>query len=404
MQDLSREAILRMIGLHDAAYLSRQLNAIQFSLEEESGKMVTYWTEIRKTEKEVTLIAGRMDDAETDIAQLQVTAGQISASVSSLQTTVNGHTTSIGQLTITTNSISQDVSNISDEVDAVSGTVTTHTSQISTLRTDLNGISATVTADHTTLTTHTSQISTLRTDLNGISATVTADHTTLGTHTTQIGSLQVTANSISNRVTVIEGDYVKEAEISLMVKKDGSGYISNASIKADNILFTFTDIASFVAKQGSTQKEVMNINPNGDLWILGNLKGGNIQGNYNIGTTGNKMEIYVDEVRQGYITTSGLRGYDSNGNVLLDLRVLGTSVSDNSGYLYLYSSDGKYSILDTRSISFIPSNGGGALTFGYNGDGKVYIYAPISYWPSLSGSTLVGQVYVDNGYLRIRTS
>ena len=376
MQDLSREAILRMVGLHDAAHLSRQLNAIQLSMEEQGGKLVTYWTEIRKTEKDITLIAGRMDEAETDIAQLQVTAGQISASVSSLQTTVNGHTTSISQLTIKTNSITQEVSNISDEVDAVSGTVTTHTSQISTLRTDLNGISA----------------------------TVTADHTTLGTHTTQIGSLQVTANSISNRVTVIEGDYVKEAEISLMVKKDGSGYISNASIKADNILFTFTDIASFVAKQGSTQKEVMNINPNGDLWILGNLKGGNIQGNYNIGTTGNKMEIYVDEVRQGYITTSGLRGYDSNGNVLLDLRVLGTSVSDNSGYLYLYSSDGKYSILDTRSISFIPSNGGGALTFGYNGDGKVYIYAPISYWPSLSGSTLVGQVYVDNGYLRIRTS
>ena len=341
MESLTREAILRMVGLHDAAYLSRQLNAIQLSLEEESGKMVTYWTEIRKTEKEVTLIAGRMDDAETDIAQLQVTAGQISASVSSLQTTVSGHTTQIGQLQITANSLTASVSSL---------------------------------------------------------------NTTVSGHTTSIGQLQVTANSISNRVTVIEGDYVKETEISLMVKKDGSGYISNASIKADNILFTFTDIASFVAKQGSTQKEVMNINPNGDLWILGNLIGGNIQGNYNIGTTGNKMEIYVDEVRQGYITTSGLRGYDSNGNVLLDLRVLGTSTSDNSGYLYLYSSDGKYSILDTRSISFIPSNGGGALTFGYNGDGKVYIYAPISYWPSLSGSTLVGQVYLDNGYLRVRTS
>ena len=328
MQDLSRESILRMIGLHDAAHLSRQLNAIQLSLEEESGKMVTYWTEIRKTEKEVTLIAGRMDDAETDIAQLQVTAGQISANVSSLQTTVGGHTTQIGQLqittqnltasvssvsdtvsghtmqigqlTITTNSISQEVSNVSDEVDAVSGTVTTHTSQISTLRTDLNGISA----------------------------TVTADHTTLGTHTTQIGSLQVTTSSISGRVTAIEGDYVKEAEISLMVKKDGNGYISNASIKADNIDFTFTRSTNFISN-GTT---VMNINSSGDLWIKGNLKGGNIQGNYTVGTTGNRMEIYVDEVHQGYITTSGLRGYDSNGNILLDLRVLGTSVSDNSGY------------------------------------------------------------------------
>ena len=484
MQDLSREAILRMIGLHDAAHLSRQLNAIQLSLEEENGKMVSYWTEIRKTEKEITLIAGRMDDAETDIAQLQVTEGQISASVSSLQTTVSGHTEQIASLTITTNSITQSVSSltttvnghtsqistlrtdlngisatvtadhttlgthttqigslqvttnsITQSVSSLTTTVNGHTSQISTLRTDLNGISATVTADHTTLgthttqigslqvttnsisqsvsnisdevdavsgtvTTHTSQISTLRTDLNGISATVTADHTTLGTHTTQIGSLQTTTSSISGRVTAIEGDYVKEAEISLMVKKDSNGYISNASIKADNIDFTFTRSTNFISN-GTT---VMNINSRGDLWIKGNLKGGNIQGNYTVGTTGNRMEIYVDEVHKGYITTSGLRGYDSNGNVLLDLRVLGTSVSDNSGYLYLYSSDGRYSILDIRSVSFTPSNGGGSLTFGYDSNGKVYIYAPKSSWPSLSGSTLVGQVYLDNGYLRVRTS
>ena len=341
MKKVNREDILRMVGLHGAANLMRAINSIQLAMEEQDGKLVTYWTEIQKDEKQISLIAGRMTDAETNIGQLQVTAQQLTASVSSLSTTVSGHTTSIGQLQITADSLTASVSSL---------------------------------------------------------------NTTVSGHTTSIGQLQVTANSISNRVTVIEGDYVKEAEISLMVKKDGNGYISNASIKADNILFTFTDIARFIAKQGSTQKEVMNINPNGDLWILGNLKGGNIQGNYNIGTTGNKMEIYVDEVRQGYITTSGLRGYDSNGNVLLDLRVLGTSVSDNSGNLYLYSSDGKYSILNTRSISFIPSNGGGALTFGYNSDGKVYIYAPISSWPSLSGSTLVGQVYLDNGYLKVRTS
>ena len=322
MENISREAILRMVGLHDKAHLMRQINAIQLSLEEEQGMMVAYWTEIRKTEREVTLIAGRMDDAETDIAQLQVTAGQISANVSSLTTTVNGHTTQIGELVITTSGITQRVSSISDEVDAIDGTVTTHTSQISTLTTDLNGISATVTADHTTLgthttqigalevttsgitqrvssisdevdaidgtvTTHTSQISTLTTDLNGISATVTADHTTLGTHTTQIGALQVESTSISGRVTAIEGDYVKEAEISLMVKKDSSGYISNASIKADRIDFTFTQSTNFVSN-GTT---VMNINSSGDLWILGEYKGGSITGQITVGTGTNKMYI-----------------------------------------------------------------------------------------------------------------
>ena len=225
MKDLTREAILRMVGLHDAAHMMRQLNAIQLSMEEEQGRMVTYWTEIRKSEKEVTLLAGRMTDAETNIGQLQVTAQQITASVSSLTTTVNGHTTSIGQLQITANQLTASVTTIED---TVSG------------------------------------------------------------HTTSIGQLEITSNRISNRVTVIEGDYVKEAEISLMVKYDpNTGYISNASIKADNILFTFTRNAEFISN-GTT---VMNIDTGGNLWILGEYKGGSITGQITVGTGTNKMYI-----------------------------------------------------------------------------------------------------------------
>ena len=33
MESLTREAILRMVGLHDAAHMMRQLNAIQLSME-----------------------------------------------------------------------------------------------------------------------------------------------------------------------------------------------------------------------------------------------------------------------------------------------------------------------------------------------------------------------------------
>jgi len=224
MEHLSREAILRMVGLHDAANFNRLLNSIQLSIEEEKGQMVTYWTEIRKSEREVSLIAGRMDAAETSIGQLQVTASQLTASVSSLTTTVNGHTTSIGQLQITANSLTASVSSISDTV-------------------------------------------------NG--------------HTTKIAALEITESSISNRVTVIEGDYVKEAEISLMVKKDGNGYISNASIKADNIDFTFTRATNFI----SGGQTVMSINSSGDLWILGEYKGGSITGQITVGTGTNKMYI-----------------------------------------------------------------------------------------------------------------
>ena len=267
MENLSREAILRMVGLHDAAHMMRQMNAIQLSLEEEQGKMVAYWTEIRKSEKEVTLLAGRMTDAETDIGQLQVTAQQLTASVSSLTTTVNGHTEQIGQLTITSQNI---------------------TASVSSLTTTVNG--------------HTEQIGQLTITSQNITASVSSLTTTVNSHTSSIGQLEITSNSISNRVTVIEGDYVKEAEISLMVKYDpNTGYISNASIKADNILFTFTQTTNFV----SGGRNVMVIDNAGNLSILGTLTAGCVIGNLSVDNSGNISgtgSVTTDNVVAGYKT------------------------------------------------------------------------------------------------------
>ena len=266
MKDINREGILRMIGMRDTAGFLSKINALFLDIYDENGKLAEYSTQLIMTSKNITLLAQRVTDDEQDIANLTVTAQQISASVSSLQTTVSGHTEQIASLTITTNSITQSVSS---------------------LTTTVNG--------------HTSQISTLRTDLNGISATVTADHKTLGTHTTQIGSLQVTTNSISGRVTAIEGDYVKEAEISLMVKKDSNGYISNASIKADNILFTFTKTTNFI----SGGQTVMSIDNGGNLRILGTLTAGCVIGNLNVDNSGNISgtgSVTTDNVVAGYKT------------------------------------------------------------------------------------------------------
>ena len=299
MQDLSREAILRMVGLHDAAQFMRQINAIQLSLEEQNGQMVAYWTEIQKDERQISLIAGRVSANETSIGQLQVTAQQLTASVSSLTTTVNGHTTSIGQL-------------------------------------------------------------------------------------------QITANSISSRVTVIEGDYVKEAEISLMVKKDGNGYISNANIKADNIDFTFTRSTNFISN-GTT---VMNINSSGDLWILGDYKGGSITGNITIGTGTNKMYIRPNEA-------DGAELVGFNGNTqLIELGFYSVSGGGSSTYLVLgekaaYLS--KWVELKWEGLKF--------------GGGPYYGMHPTTYkvkiggtWPTAASQVDVGEVYLDNGYLKVRTS
>ena len=301
MKHINREGILRMIGLRDTAGFLNKINAMYLDIYDEDGKLAEYSTQLIMTSKNITLLAQRVTDNEQDIADLTVTAQNITASVSSIQTTVSGHTTQIstlrtdlnsisatvtadhttlgqhttkiGQLEVTTNSITQEVSSISEDVDTINGKVTTHTKQISTLRTDLNSISA----------------------------TVTADHTTLGTHTTQIGSLQVTTSSISGRVTAIEGDYVKEAEISLMVKKDSSGYISNASIKADNILFTFTKTTNFI----SGGQTVMSIDNGGNLSILGTLTAGCVIGNLSVDNSGNISgtgSVTTDNVVAGYMT------------------------------------------------------------------------------------------------------
>lgn len=348
MKEISREAILRMVGLHDAAHMIRQINAIQLSLEEEQGKMVAYWTEIRKSEKEVTLLAGRVAENETSIGQLQVTATSLTASVTSLKTTVDGDgTTAHPGLVSTVSKLSLTVGNINLSVQS-------------------------------------------------LSTTVNGDGTQGSGLVSRVSSLELTESSISQRVSVIEGDYVKEAEISLMVKKDGNGYISNASIKADNIDFTFTRSTNFI----SGGQTVMNINSSGDLWIKGDLKGGNIQGNYVVGTTGNKMEIYADETGYGVTKTSGIRGFDPNNNKLIDLRVI-TNIQ-SQGELRLRADNNSNCVIYPQFLSFVSSNNQ-SVTFGWDNN-MVYIRAGISYWPSLSQTSVTGQVYLDNGYLKVRTS
>ena len=337
MKDLTREAILRMVGLHDAAHMMRQMNAIQLSLEEEQGRMVAYWTEIRKSEKEVTLLAGRMTDAETNIGQLQVTAQQITASVSSLTTTVNGHTTSIGQLTITANQLTASVTTIEDTV-------------------------------------------------NG--------------HTTSIGALEIESNRVSNRVKVIEGDYVKEAEISLMVKYDpNTGYISNALIDADDIDFVFTRAVSWYWQNKTDANKRMGLDSNGDLWIAGEYRGGTITQNVTIGTGTKKMVI------EPISTGARLVGRDGNTEVIsvgfMNYGNVAPYININNG---ASGSSFAYTQLDYNSIQFGSGNNY-MFAIKYNSSGRIAIHGNWSSWykDSELSSLSRGDVYVDgNGFLKVK--
>lgn len=316
METLNREDILRMIGLRDSAGLYSKINSLMIDMYDEGGKLAEYSTQILQTEKNITLLAQRVTDDETDIADLTVQAQQITANVSSLTTTVNGHTQSIGQL-------------------------------------------------------------------------------------------EITANQVSQRVTVIEGDYVKNAQISLMVTKNAQGYISNALIDADDINFVFTDAVTWYWQSQTEANKRMGLDSNGDLWISGQYRGGTITDNVVVGTSGGEMEIYSDEVVTGSLKKSGLRGVVGS-NTVLDLGFTRLN-SELSPYFMMHGT--APFIVQPVTMTMHPYSmsigidSGNAIRFGIGPTGKIEISGSWpSAWPSRD-EVGVGDVFVeDDEILRVRLS
>ena len=60
-----------------------------------------------------------------------------------------------------------------------------------------------------------------------------------------------------------------------------------------------------------------------------------------------------------------------------------------------------YTSVHVHELTFGDSNG--AIQFAMDNNGALYLFAALSRWPSL-GNVSVGQVYLDNGYLKVRTS
>ena len=308
METLNREDILRMIGLRDSAGLYSKINSLMIDMYDEGGKLAEYSTQIIQTEKNITLLAQRVTDDETDIADLTVQAQQISASVSSLTTTVNGHTQSIGQL-------------------------------------------------------------------------------------------EITANQVSQRVTVIEGDYVKNAQISLMVTKNEQGYISNALVSADKINFVFTDAVTWYWQSKDDANKRMGLDDDGNLWISGQYRGGTITQNVTIGTGTKKMVI------EPISTGARLVGRDGDTEVIsvgfMNYGNVAPYININNG---AGGSSFAYTQLDYNSIQFGAGNHY-MFAIKYNSSGRIAIHGNWSSWykDSELSSINMGDVYVDgNGFLKVK--
>ena len=345
METLNREDILRMIGLRDSAGLYSKINSLMIDMYDEGGKLAEYSTQIIQTEKNITLLAQRVTDDETDIADLTVTAQHISATVEHQQ----------------------------DEIDEVTGTVSGHTTQIGQLQVTAQQISA--------------NVSSLTTTVNG--------------HTSKIAALEITDSSISNRVTVIEGDYVKNAQISLMVKYDPkTGYISNALVNADDINFVFTNAVTWYWQQQSEANKRMGLDDEGNLWISGQYRGGTITDNVTIGTGTNNMVI---------------RPRGTNGAELVGLVNNNTTIrlwfqGGDTGMLDLTGSHFSASYWDAGFLTYRTGSSGSAFAISMDGTGKIHIgsYAnqgSMVVWPRSRDDVEIGQVFLGNDeILRVKTA
>ena len=308
METLNREDILRMIGLRDSAGLYSKINSLMIDMYDEGGKLAEYSTQIIQTEKNITLLAQRVTDNETDIADLTVTAQQITASVSSLTTTVNDHTSKIGELVIKDNEISQ-------------------------------------------------------------------------------------------RVSVVEGDYVKKAQISLMVTKNDDGYISNALVNADDITFVFTDAVTWYWQSKDDANKRMGLDDDGNLWISGQYRGGTITQNVTIGTGTKKMVI------EPISTGARLVGRDGDTEVIsvgfMNYGNVAPYININNG---ASGSSFAYTQLDYNSIQFGAGNNY-MFAIKYNSSGRIAIHGNWSSWykDSELSSLSKGDVYVDgDGFLKVK--
>lgn len=368
---LSREEILRMVGLTSRGLGSR-LNEIEEGLEGAGDTLERYWTQIVKNEREITLIAGRETENETNIAQLQVTAREISArvstvsnevdeisgvvtqhttkigqlevsdsqiraSVSTLTTTVNSNTTKIGQLEVSDSQIRASVQTVSDDLDTVSGTVSSHTTKIGQLEVSDSQIRSSVSSLTTTVNGHTSKISTLEQTDSTIQASVSSLSSTVGTNTSDIASLKIQANSIDLRVEEIEDDYATSADLSLYVSKNSVSWLTGS---ADNVIFNFSNV--FQIQHNNTA--VLNLDANGNLKITGQL-----EQNSTIGTV---LPIRVDS--SGNIQRKKPDG--SWGNMYASRYVRVVSYSSSTSKTLVDTDDFILSLGDYNKTMVLPPN------------------------------------------------
>ena len=184
---------------------------------------------------------------------------------------------------------------------------------------------------------------------------------------------------LKSGIAITSDRVVSEGEISLMVKKTSDGYISNANITADRINFK---TGNFSIKNQNNQT-TLALDSNGNLTVSGTINGGTINNNVIVGTSGNKVEIYIDETIFGSLKGSGIRGKNSDGKEVMRLGFAALDNSYTTPYLILSygkSSGNQHAIMYPDRVEFVVNNTGKQISFGISGSGKIDIHG--NAWPT----------------------
>ena len=243
---------------------------------------------------------------------------------------------------------------------------------LSQLRLDVNGLQTTVGTLATT--------AAVQSYVNSLNTRIDNANTAINNNATAISQ---TNSSITNIVAQFNADGTLKTSSSLALYiQDRTSFFD---IQADVINFNFTkrwDVYS-----GNTK--VMGLDAQGNLWIAGEYRGGTIMQNVSIGTSGSKMEIYVDEAL-GLSKNSGIRGINNSGEELLRL-----GFQEYSSKVRAFLKFGLSSYSES-GLTLVDNNG--VFDVGIR-DGKAFINAPFSGWPT-EGVDNIGDLPPGTVYLR----
>lgn len=241
---------------------------------------------------------------------------------------------------------------------------------LSQLRLDVNGLQTTVGTLATT--------AAVQSYVNSLNTRIDNANTAINNNATAISQ---TNSSITNIVAQFNADGTLKTSSSLAM------YIQNRTsffdIQADVINFNFTK--KWDVYSGNTK--VMGLDTQGNLWIAGEYRGGTITQNVSVGTSGSKMEIYVDEAL-GLSKNSGIRGINNSGEELLRL-----GFQEYSSKVRAFLRFGS-SYYREDGLTVVDNNG--TFTVGIS-EGKAYLNA--MHWPT-EGVDNIGDLPPGTVYLR----